>query len=282
MKRSGKWLWSGRLAGLCALVMALSMAGVFDASIARADEPTDRVLQLLEDEATDGTVGLYLKEVNGAVLAAHNETFVFEPASTIKALIHFHAMKQVQDGTVIDGLPVTLDRQIPWFTDQTGSCPDHTGAASDTLEVGLTAMMQPSDNRWTQAMRDFFGDANIDATRVALGMNDTGLNHAPMGCAGAALANPNEMTLVDAGILYEEVATGFLVPPTRDDAYGIMLSDSGRINTIIDLEAVGLGLSASAISDFKAGRESAIKAGSYTQRHRVSLRRWLGAAPVPR
>ncbi len=246
------------------LTLVIGLAASTAPRAVSADDPEDRVLQLLEDQSTGGTVGLYLKEVNGAVLAANNESFVFEPASTIKALIHFHVMKQVQDGTMFNGQPVTLATQIPWFTDQTGSCPDLTGAASDTLEVGLTAMMQPSDNRWTQAMRDFFGDANIDATRATLGMNDTGLNHSPLGCGAAAVANPNELTLVDAGKLYEAVANGFLVPPTRDDAYAIMLSDGGRINAIIDQEAAGLALSAGALNDFKAARQSAIKAGSYT------------------
>ncbi|MGI0014013.1 MAG: hypothetical protein ACREBU_11310, partial [Nitrososphaera sp.] len=72
-----------------------------------ADEPTDRVRALLEDNSEGGTVGLYLKEVNGSVLAAYNEGFIFEPASAIKALIHFHAMRQVQDGAVINSEVVT-------------------------------------------------------------------------------------------------------------------------------------------------------------------------------
>ncbi|MPZ51097.1 MAG: hypothetical protein GEU75_17665 [Dehalococcoidia bacterium] len=240
------------------------LAASMEPRAASADDPTDRVLQLLEDEATGGTVGFYLKEVNGAVLAAHNENFVFEPASTIKALIHFHAMKQVEDGAIINGQSVTLSTQIPWFTDQTNGCTD-TGPSdpsdTDTLEVGLTAMMQPSDNRWTQAMRDFFGDANIDATRATLGMNDTSLNHS-LGCP-EAVTNPNELTLVDAGKLYEGVANGFLAPPTRGDAYALMVSDGGRIEAIIDQEASSLGLPLSALGDFKAARESAIKAGGY-------------------
>ncbi|MBI4201559.1 MAG: serine hydrolase [Chloroflexi bacterium] len=152
------------LAGGLLLAAVLLLALVASIPAAIAADPEDRVRQILEDASTGGTVGLYLKEVNGPVIAAHNESFVFEPASTIKALIHFHAMRQVQDGAMIDGDVVTLDRLIPWFMDQTGSCPDLTTQGFDTLQNGLTAMMVPSDNRWTQAMRDFFGDANINAT----------------------------------------------------------------------------------------------------------------------
>ncbi|MGH9991615.1 MAG: serine hydrolase, partial [Nitrososphaera sp.] len=161
-------------------------------SAAYADEPTDRVRALLEDNSEGGTVGLYLKEVNGSVLAAYNEGFIFEPASAIKALIHFHAMRQVQDGAVINSEVVTLSTQIPWFSDGgPDDCPSLTGPASDTLSNGLAAMMGPSDNRWTQAMRDFFGDANIDATRQQFGMTDSALLHM-IGCGGPP---PNQLTL---------------------------------------------------------------------------------------
>jgi hypothetical protein len=221
-----------------------------------ADEPTDRVRTFLEDNSVGGTVGLYLKEVDGPVLAGYNEGFVFEPASSIKALIHFHAMRQVQDGAIINGDTVTLSTQVPWFTDQTaGGCPLQTGPASDTLQNGLVAMMNPSDNRWTQALRDFFGDANIDATRQAFSMADTALLSI-IGCGG------NQMTLVDAGNMYETVATGYLDPSTRATAYNLMINPTGRLDAIIDTEAIGLGLSSDGLNDFKNIRFAAEKAGS--------------------
>ena len=39
---------------------------------AMADDPEDRVLKILEDGTVGGTVGLYLQEVNGLVLADRN------------------------------------------------------------------------------------------------------------------------------------------------------------------------------------------------------------------
>jgi len=141
----------GPMSWLLFLVALLSVA--LAAPTAYADDPEDRVRQILEDGSTGGTVGVYLKEVNGAVIASHNESFIFESASTIKALIHFHAMRQVQDGAIIDGDVVTLATQVPWFTGPANysnspgpgqtSCPDLMGAASDTLQNGLVAMMDP-------------------------------------------------------------------------------------------------------------------------------------------
>ena len=255
-----------------ALITAIAMVMTVFVPTATAADPEDRVRQILEDASTGGTVGVYLREIGGATIADFNESFVFEPASTIKALIHFHAMRQVQDGAMIDGQVVTLARQIPWFQGPANysnspppgtSCPDLTLPASDTLQNGLQQMMGPSDNRWTQAMRDFFTDAAIDDTRDDdFDMDDTALNHR-IGCGALAIADPNQLTLVDAGKMYEAVATGYLDNTWRPQAFALMTQDNATFNGIIDAEAAGLGLSAASITSFKAQRQSANKAGSY-------------------
>jgi hypothetical protein len=224
----------------------------------------DRMLELMDDAHEGGTSGFYLRQLGGPTHLAQNEGVVFEPASTIKALVHFHAMRQVQDGAVVDGDVVTLGRQIEnaWATMGGSSCPQPATPFTASLETGLTAMMVPSDNPWTQALRDFFGDGPIDATRQTFGMDDSVLQHR-IGCGADALANPNQLTLEDGGKMYEAVATGFLTGAARDAAYAIMLTDAGLFNTMIDDEAVGLALSDAAINAFKAGRRSALKAGSY-------------------
>lgn len=240
------------------------------------EDPTDRVVAFLEDGTVGGEVGVYLKEVGGDAIAEHNARFEFEPASAIKALIHFHAMRQIQEGEEIDGGPVTLDRQIPWFTELLGSdeppggCPALTGADSDTLRNGLREMMRNSDNRWTQAMRDFFGDLNIDATReLDLGMLDTRLSHL-IGCFESkpdghtnAAEDPNRLTLVDAGRMYEAVATGFLTPERRIQAFELMSSENDRFNEMIDEEAAGTGISAASLMQFKSARAAVLKTGAY-------------------
>lgn len=234
------------------------------ARLALALADADRMLQLMDDAHDGGTSGFYLRELDGSVLLAENEDFVFEPASTIKALVHFHAMRQVQDGALIDGDVVSLARQVPnaWATPPSSSCPQPATPFSATLQTGLTAMMVPSDNPWTQALRDYFGDTVIDATRQTFDMDDSVLQHR-IGCGADALANPNQLTLVDAGKMYESVATGFLTGPTLDAARAIMLTDGGLFTTMIDEEAADLGLSTDAVDDFKALRRSALKAGSY-------------------
>ncbi len=249
------------------VLVASSLAVVMGATAAQAADPEDRVVDLLDAAAVNGTLGVYLRDIDGATIADFNESFVFEPASTIKALIHFHAMRQVQ---VNPG--VTLLTQVPWFAGPANynnspppgtSCPDNsTLPGSDTLSNGLGQMMGPSDNRWTQAMRDFFGDPNIDATRAGFGMTDTALIHT-IGCGNAAIANPNQLTLVDAGLMYESVVDGFLDQPTRTAAYNLMTQDNATFNAIVDAEAAGIGLDPASIAAFKAQRQSANKAGSY-------------------
>ena len=240
-----------------------------------AADPEDRVVDILETNSINGTVGVYLKEVNGGVIAGHNEGFIFEPASTIKVTHHLKAMLEVQDNPAYD-----LNTPINWFqdsqfsngtaivddpntsTDERGSgCPVDTGASVDTLENGLTMMMVPSDNRWTQAMRVEFGEANINALMQSLGMTDSLIQHR-IGCAADALANPNQLTLVDAGKLYEEVANGLLNNDTKADFYEIMIQDDNRFEQLVDDE-VG-GLSSTGIDDFKDLRTAALKAGSYS------------------
>ena len=123
--------------------------GGYNSQSAFAADPEDRVVDILENNSVNGTVGVYLKKVNGAVLADYNENFVFEPASTIKVTHHLKAMLEVQDNPAYD-----LNTPINWYqdsqfsngtaivddpntsTDERGSgCPVDTGASVDTLVV---------------------------------------------------------------------------------------------------------------------------------------------------
>lgn len=269
-------LRGSRTTSLALLAVMVLLAAVVLVEPVQAEEADagQVALAMLDDGTTGGTVGFYLKQVDGPVHLSHNESFVFEPASSVKALLHFHAMRQVEDGAIVDGQPVTLARLIPWTADATrfdgnglyvpggADCPtDNTVPMSTPLTTVLQWTMANSDNATTQGLRDFFGDADINATRVALGMDDTALNHV-IGCGGPV---PNELTLVDAGKLYEAVATGFLADP--DAAYQLMIGGggpgTGGYDTIIDEEAAGLGLSTSALNAFKALPRVAGKGGSY-------------------
>jgi hypothetical protein len=226
-----------------------------------------RMASVLGQNQTGGNYGLYVKQVNGNVQAELQKDFTFEPASTIKALHHVHAMRQVALGNI------ALTTDVPWFTVSSNNvspkdgCPSDLGAAVDDLQVGLEAMMETSDNRWTQAMRVRFGEANLNTTAGALGMSDTLLQHR-IGCAGGAdgaIAEPNQLTLVDIGKLYEAVASDYLLSNANRDTFYSLMSNglSSDLTSVIDQEAAALGLSNSAIDSFKGGVDTAAKAGKY-------------------
>jgi hypothetical protein len=235
---------------------------------------TQRVGKVLLD-GTDGDVGLYLKQVNGPVLAAFHETMDFEPASAIKALIGLHAMRQIEASKG----KLTLDTQVHWdkdyVPDQAGkptSCPADSGLATETLRDALRGMLQDSDNRQTQALRVYFGQANINATAQSIGMTHTSYNHRD-GCGGGpdgAVTHPNHLTLVDAGTLYEGIASGTLLKPaSRTALFGLMAGKnydfSGvwkDLQKIVNQEAPA-GMTAAKKQSFLDALDTRYKAGGY-------------------
>jgi hypothetical protein len=88
------------------------------------------------------------------------------------------------------------------------------------------------------------------------------------------------LTLVDIGILHEQVASGLLTPTNRETFYDLMLneSDSFYINSVIDQEAVVLGLTETEVADFKSQTEMAHKGGSYTLVPEGGLREYRSLA----
>ena len=251
--------------GTIVAVAATTMSAAVLASPAAAYDQAsaDTVEQALAANSTAATTGYYLREIDGPVHANLNEAVQWEPASAIKALIFAHAMRQVDDGVV------TLATQIPnQWTLPAGSCPAPTGSGPASLSFALSQMMIQSDNRWTQALRDFFTDAAIDQTRQDLGMNSSVLSHL-IGCYSSAapagftrgLDDPNALTLEDAGVLWEQMATGYLAD--WGAAQGFMTQSNAALDAIIDSEAGATGVSAQGISDVKALRDSANKIGNY-------------------
>jgi hypothetical protein len=175
---------------------------------------TNRVGQLLRAGGINGVQGLYLKQVGGPVLANLEESFVYEPASSIKALAHLYAMTQVQNGAA------NLTDAIQQYTNAPTSCPDPAQlGGTETLSKALQEMMWHSDNARTREITDTFGDGNINAFAVSIGMQNSRINQI-VGCGGPI---PDQLTLSDAGVLYEGVANGtLLAPPTRDTFYSLM------------------------------------------------------------
>lgn len=211
------------------------------------------------------SVGIYLKEVSGPVLEGFNQSVIFEPASTIKAMHHVHAMIQVEAGNIaltdlIDTFTGPADLPDCAF-DCPNPCPVDDDPFQIQLQTALQQMMEQSHNTRTQAVRVWFGEANINATGQALGMVDSLIQHR-IGCGADAVANHNRLTLVDIGRLYEAVAADNILPVYRNTFYNLM-AQSRFFDGIIDQEAALLGLTASEISSFKSGTDTAWKGGSY-------------------
>jgi hypothetical protein len=230
---------------------------------------TTRIANILQ-YGSDGTTGLYLKEVGGPVLASLEQGFAYEPASSIKVIVLTHAMRQVMLG--FDN----LNNNVTYSVNYSGSCPI-AGPPNTTQSLALTMrdMMWYSDNAATYGLCNRYGVANINNTAAVIGqMTNTRINHTPIGCAGQAIANPNQMTLEDSGMLYERVANGSIFDPaTRTTFYSEMQSDTTplasqwwfttSLHDLIYQEAASLGVPDAAPS-YWHNTKLAWKPGGYT------------------
>jgi len=241
---------------------------------------TTRVGQILRGANSGGSTGLYLKQVNGPVLANLQERFVFEPASTIKTLIALHAIQQVQAGNI--NLRTGIDRyQAPTGT----SCPGNTVIGTESVSTSIRQMLVFSDNTRTRQLADEFGYPAINGTATNIGLTDTRINHV-IGCGGPI---PNQLTLEDAAIMYEGIEDTSLVnAASRGQLYARMapsVSDftgiQGDVNAIVDQEAPRFGLSAAQRADFKSKIRTHYKAGGYGVGGKTYLS-VSGSAEVPR
>ena len=197
-------------------------AGLIQCGVVSNDDPffgdvrecmTERLISRMAN-VSDGTFGVHLKGVGGPVFAERNSTMGFEPASTIKVIIHYHAIRRTESNP-----PFTPNVVIPWFTaygpkaDGTdSSCPLDAGMTTEKVRDALKGMMQDSDNRQTQALRVLLGEGNINATAHSIRMTNTLYQHRD-GCGDDAISHPNRLTLAEAGMLYEGVANGTLLKP---------------------------------------------------------------------
>lgn len=211
-------------------------------------------------------IGASLKRVNGNWRAAIHHDRIFDPASTIKTLHHVHALRQVALGNIAFTQNITVNG----FNGDPGLCPPEDPDSLEPLDDVLRAMMEQSDNVRTEAIKDRFGQNSINATADALGMPDTELVRR-IGCAGPH----NQLTLLDASTLHEEVVNGYLDGPTgdwRDEFYNLMINGNvgafggaagyPDINGITAEEAAAIGLPEAKRQDFVAAMEYASKGGS--------------------
>ena len=259
-----------------ALVGVVVLCGALP-SFAHADVPgpiTDRVDAIIS--AGGGTTGLYVKEVGGNVIAARNETFAFEPASSIKALLHLYAHVQMQAGHAMPTTQVTL------YAGASGSCPN--GAAvngTEDLTASLGKMMRVSDNPATRAQWELWtadpGWAGFLTNTLGLGQT-TFPNYVGCFVQNSQTVDDNTMSLTDLGIVYEGVADSSLLQnPWRQSFYDLMsgreqFEDFGfdftgiwpKLITMTNQEKPA-GMPNDLLQDFRDGMTANHKGGSYTR-----------------
>jgi hypothetical protein len=237
--------------------------------INNSNEITTRVGEMLRS-GTDGTVGLYLEEVSGSILANLMNYYPFEPASTLKAAVHLHTTQQIQDNPAVTPFTLIPQYQPPPPGD---SCPGNTVIGSETIEDADREMMWHSDNTTTRELVDYFGEASINATMASIGMADSSINHV-FGCGGPT---PNETTLDDLATLYRGVANGSLLDGIHTAFFYSQMAGTSQfanegydwthlvdtdIPAIIDQEAPA-GMSTVGKDAFEDGIYLAYKAGNY-------------------
>jgi hypothetical protein len=236
-----------------------------------------RISEILRG-TTNGHSGVYLKRVNGPVLAYINGDRPHEPASTLKILHHLQALRSVQLGST------TLETNYRTYTAGGGnSCPSGSGSFVDEpLRTVLSRMMDASDNTRTRTVTDNFGGfSGLNSRASVLGMTSTQVNH-HIGCGTPA----NRTTLRDIAHLMEQVANGYL-GSQREDFYELMRNDyagsgyaEGELWPVMQAEANAAGLSAAELSAFRGDYYMAFKKGGYGV-NGLYYRCWGGWVRIP-
>src|SRR5262249_32361826 len=151
--------------------------------------------------------------------------YVFEPASMLKILYATYCIDSCAAGT--DSLANSIyvaNRCNP------NACPDTVAPCNsgfDTLDTALALMLMNSDNNRTKSIHDRYGRPTLNNSAAFLGMSSTHINH-DIGCGLPA----NQLTLRDAGHLYELIANNSLFSQAWEDTlHQHMLNNDGTIGS---------------------------------------------------
>lgn len=237
--------------------------------------------------STNGTVGFYLKRLNGPVIAQLMESEPFYPASTIKVLEHAWASYRVGRFNLPVNTPV---RNYNDHTSDTHPANGSTVAFTLPLSTVARRMMINSDNQATNAIQDFAGNANGVAGRTAintfkasvLGLNaDVHLWH-KFGAGGPANNPANRGTAEQMAEIYRlAMSTDLLGANGRIFFLGNMLNHTNNsglmtaVNQVVNQEAASLGMSNAQRDQFRAQIAAAWKAGNWAGSQWVSNAGWL-------
>ncbi|NCF40521.1 MAG: hypothetical protein GWP75_10440 [Planctomycetia bacterium] len=203
--------------------------------------------------ATDS--GLLLGRLGGATRASVRSTDTFEPASLLKTFHHFHAMRQVALGNDSLGNAVIF----PDGGDTVCPSPDDPLNAQ-LLQETLRKMMEDSSNPATEAIRQRYGSAAIEATASGIGATETALEHV-IGCF--CNSTRNQTTLAGLRTLHDAAVSG-LLGGFVSQFHSLMLQNYADFPAIVQGELATSSLSIAERDQFEALAYAAGKGGSYT------------------
>jgi Beta-lactamase enzyme family/Immunoglobulin domain len=228
--------------------------------IDNANALTQQVRSVISSGLSTGVGGGYMKEVGGAEFCSVGADYVFEPASMMKILYATYCIDSCAAGSDNLANPIFVANRC-----DPNACPDTVApcnSGNDTLDTALALMLQNSDNNRTKSIHDRYGRTTLNNYAAFLGMASTHINH-DIGCGQP----PNQLTLRDAGHLYELIANGSLFNQSWEDTlHQHMLNNDGNVgsfNTYINTEAASTNLTPAEISTFKGLCYMAQKGGSY-------------------
>ena len=212
---------------------------------------------MLTNPLTDS--GFLVRELDGSVRTALNEAQVFEPASTMKTVHAFTAMRRVALGD--DNLmsncssPSTLS----------GSCPDLGAPWTDTsLNTALQGMLRQSNNLYTEGVRARYGTAAIVSNAHLVGASNVGINHT-IGCN--FMGSENTITLNDLYAIHTAASGGIL--GAQESTFRGLFWNYGQVpslpvDPIVTEELAQSGLSSADVAEFLSHFRMSAKAGGYS------------------
>ena len=231
---------------------------------------------MLTNPLTDS--GFLVRELDGSVRTALNEAQVFEPASTMKTVHAFTAMRRVALGD--DNLmsncssPSTLS----------GSCPDLGAPWTDTsLNTALQGMLRQSNNLYTEGVRARYGTAAIVSLAQFVGASNVGINHT-IGClANLPGAEENTITLNDLYAIHTAASGGML--GAQELPFRALFINYGQlpslpVDPIVTEELAQSGLSGADVAEFLSYFRMSGKLGGYDD-NGVQHRSWGCYMSVP-
>ena len=194
--------------------------------------------------------------------------FLSRPAPS-RSVTNLYTMRQIQAGTV--SLSTLITKYLP---PASGSCPGNTPNGTETIDTAVREMMWHSDNTRTRELNDYFGTANVNRWRAAIGMIHTAINCISLAAAGLSRTRPPWMTwacctkaspmrtLVDAtrrDLFFSQMAGKAEFAAEGYDWTGLWSTD---LPNIINQEAPA-GMSSANKAWFLNSMDLAYKAGNY-------------------